>query len=272
MELLVVANRPSANAADRRLHILCVDRGDDVKTGDLLATVASVETDEQYEGAVRDLQNKKRNWDRARDLVGHGWTSQQAADQAEKQGLVSVVATYRAASIRAALDSGDVATADADWAKISALEEKYIADPGQRRDAKRLLMAHARLNLAKHDLTDAADEVARAAGVDSTIKQADDTEWEQILVLRAEVELAQHAYGAADKDAQVAVTRARLEAVDPNSSAWIGEALILRARCEAAMGNRAAAAASAREALPHLRQNLDPSNPLLAEEKTLEVT
>ena len=60
-----------------------VDRGDAVKANDLVATVASVETDQQYESAVRDLQNKKRNWDRAKDLVTHGWTSQQAADQAE---------------------------------------------------------------------------------------------------------------------------------------------------------------------------------------------
>jgi membrane fusion protein (multidrug efflux system) len=62
---------------------IAVDRGDRVKSGDLLATVASVETDQQYESAVRDLENKKRNWERARDLVGRGWTSQQAADLAQ---------------------------------------------------------------------------------------------------------------------------------------------------------------------------------------------
>lgn len=35
-----------------------VDRGVKVKAGDLLATVASVETDQQYEAAVRDLQDE----------------------------------------------------------------------------------------------------------------------------------------------------------------------------------------------------------------------
>jgi serine/threonine-protein kinase len=196
----------------------------------------------------------------------------QAADQAEKQGLASAVATYRVDAIRAALDGGDVAAADADWAKISPMESKYLADPAWQRDAKRLLLAHARLNLAKHDLAAAADEVVMAAGLDSPSQQANDPEWEHILVLRGEIELAQQSYDAADTDAQAAVTRARLEAVDPNSSARIGEALILRGRCESAMGNKAAAAASAREALPHLQQNLDPSDPLLTEEKTLEVT
>jgi serine/threonine-protein kinase len=196
----------------------------------------------------------------------------QAADQAEKQGLASAVATYRVDAIRSALDGGDIAAADADWAKLSPLESKYLADPAWQRDAKRLLMAHARLNLAKHDLAAAENEVAMAAGLDSQSQQASDPEWEHILVLRGEIELAQHAYDAADADAQAALTRARQEAVDPNSSAWVGEALILRGRCESAMGNKAAAAASAREALPHLQQNLDPSDPLLAEEKTLEVT
>ncbi len=60
-----------------------VDRGDPVKTNDLLATVSSVETDQQYQSATRDMVNKKRNWERAKDLVGRGWTSRQAADQAE---------------------------------------------------------------------------------------------------------------------------------------------------------------------------------------------
>jgi hypothetical protein len=196
----------------------------------------------------------------------------QAADQAGKQGLTSTLVIYRAAAIRAALDKGDVAAADADWATIGSQEAIYVANPALQRDAKRLLMAHARLNLAKQDLGDALDEVAKAAGLDSVSQQASDPEWEQILVVRAQIELAQRAYAAAHGDAQAAVTRARLEAVDPNSSAWIGEALILRGRCEAAMGKPAAAAASAREALPHLEQNLDPSDPLLAEAKTLGVT
>ncbi|MBV9827077.1 MAG: efflux RND transporter periplasmic adaptor subunit [Alphaproteobacteria bacterium] len=60
-----------------------VDRGDRVKAGQLLATVSSVETDQQYESAKRDLDNKQRNWMREKDLVARGWTSQQAADQAQ---------------------------------------------------------------------------------------------------------------------------------------------------------------------------------------------
>jgi membrane fusion protein (multidrug efflux system) len=62
---------------------MAVDRGDHVTAGQLLAVVSSVETDQQYESALRDLENKKRNWDRAKELVTRGWTSRQAADDAQ---------------------------------------------------------------------------------------------------------------------------------------------------------------------------------------------
>lgn len=89
---------------------IAVDRGDRVKTGQLLATVASVETDQQYESSLRDLENKRRNWDRAKDLVAHGWTSRQAADQAETnftmaEATVAQMATMKSyEEIRAPFD------------------------------------------------------------------------------------------------------------------------------------------------------------------------
>lgn len=78
-----------------------VDRGDHVKAGDLLAEVASVETDQQYESATRDLANKKRNWDRAKDLVAHGWTSQQAADQAQTDFTMATATVAQLATMKA---------------------------------------------------------------------------------------------------------------------------------------------------------------------------
>jgi RND family efflux transporter MFP subunit len=59
-----------------------VDRGDKVKTGQILAEVESAELDRQYDAAVSDLENKRKNADRARDLVSRGFTSVQAADLA----------------------------------------------------------------------------------------------------------------------------------------------------------------------------------------------
>jgi len=60
-----------------------VDRGDRVKTGQVVAEVESAEIDRQYDAAVSDLENKRRNAGRARDLVTRGWTSVQAADLAD---------------------------------------------------------------------------------------------------------------------------------------------------------------------------------------------
>jgi membrane fusion protein (multidrug efflux system) len=59
-----------------------VDRGDHVKAGQIVAEVESAETDRQYDSAVSDLQNKRKNAERERDLVTHGWTSVQSSDQA----------------------------------------------------------------------------------------------------------------------------------------------------------------------------------------------
>lgn len=79
---------------------IAVDRGDHVKAGQLLATVASVETDQQFESAVRDLENKKRNWERARDLMAHGWTSHQAADQAETDYAMATASVAQYATLK----------------------------------------------------------------------------------------------------------------------------------------------------------------------------
>jgi RND family efflux transporter MFP subunit len=79
---------------------IAVDRGDRVKAGGLLATVSSVETDQQYEAASRDLENKKRNWLRAKDLVTHGWASQQATDQAETDYTMALATAGQDATMK----------------------------------------------------------------------------------------------------------------------------------------------------------------------------
>jgi RND family efflux transporter MFP subunit len=61
---------------------IAVDRGDRVTAGQVIAEIASDETDRQYDSALNDLANKQKNMLRARDLVAHGSLSVQAADQA----------------------------------------------------------------------------------------------------------------------------------------------------------------------------------------------
>ncbi len=65
------------------LRSIAVDRGDHVKAGQVVAEVESAETDRQYDAAVSDLENKRKNAEREGDLVKRGWSSVQTADQAE---------------------------------------------------------------------------------------------------------------------------------------------------------------------------------------------
>lgn len=67
-----------------------VDIGDHVTAGQVVATVESPETDRQYDSALADLQNKRKNDLRAKDLMAHGAGSIQAADQADADFRISV--------------------------------------------------------------------------------------------------------------------------------------------------------------------------------------
>jgi membrane fusion protein, multidrug efflux system len=65
------------------LKSIAIDRGDRVKAGQVVAEVESAETDRQYDAAVSDLDNKRKNAARERDLVARGWTSVQSAEAAD---------------------------------------------------------------------------------------------------------------------------------------------------------------------------------------------
>ncbi len=193
----------------------------------------------------------------------------QAADTAEKQGMMSAVTSYRVFAVQAALSRGDLASADTAWLPLGALEARILTDATRRRDAKRILIAHAQLDFARGDMDGAARRLEQAAALIPANRRLADPEWRRISVLRTEIAYDQHDYPAAAADAEMAIERARAEAVDPQSSAWIGEALVWRGRCQLATGNAAAAAATAKEALPHIEQNLDPQHPMIAAARSL---
>ncbi len=190
------------------------------------------------------------------------------AATAEQQGLGTAVAVYRLGAVRAALDRGDVAAAEKYWSSLSALETRG-ADIWARRDVVRVLTMHARLDVARRDPGAASQHIAQAAALIPQDRHATDPEWRQLLLVRAQIEYELRQYPQAAADADGAIARARVDAVDPQSSAWIGEALVWRARIESAQGKRLAAEASAKEAVPHLQQNLDPNHPLIAAAREL---
>ncbi|MGE5750998.1 MAG: efflux RND transporter periplasmic adaptor subunit [Nitrospirota bacterium] len=66
-----------------------VDKGDHVKAGQLLAVIESPELDKQYEAAIVDAQNKRKDASRAKTLVEKKLISLQDADHAEADARVA---------------------------------------------------------------------------------------------------------------------------------------------------------------------------------------
>ena len=65
------------------LKKVMVDKGDRVNAGQVIAIIESPELDRQYESAVVDAQDKRRDADREKTLVKKNLVSQQDADHAE---------------------------------------------------------------------------------------------------------------------------------------------------------------------------------------------
>ena len=71
------------------LKTIHVDRGDMVTAGQIIAEIDSPETQAQLRSAATDLENKRRNATRARDLVASGARSLQAIEQAEADAAMA---------------------------------------------------------------------------------------------------------------------------------------------------------------------------------------
>jgi membrane fusion protein, multidrug efflux system len=107
-----------------------VDRGDQVKAGQVVTEVESAETDRQYDSAVSDLDNKRKNADRERDLVVRGWTSVQSADAADTafrmaQANVAQLAVMKAYEVLRAPFDG---TVTARFVDVGALVQSSITN------------------------------------------------------------------------------------------------------------------------------------------------
>jgi RND family efflux transporter MFP subunit len=82
------------------LHDLRVDKGDRVKSGQLIATVLAPELDHQYNAAVADAKNKRVNAKRLSALQPSGVVSQQELDQGMANADVAVAAEAALATQR----------------------------------------------------------------------------------------------------------------------------------------------------------------------------
>lgn len=77
-----------------------VDKGDQVKSGQVLAEIDSAETDAQYQAAVADLENKKKLAERDADLLKRGNVSLQQAQTSDTAMRMADQAVRNLATIR----------------------------------------------------------------------------------------------------------------------------------------------------------------------------
>ena len=124
--------------------------------------------------------------------------------------------------------------------------------------------AIVQLDIARGSAAQASQRMAQAADAITARHQPTNADARDLAMLRVRLAFASRQFPEAARRAQVALDIARDSAIDPKSSAWIGEALLWRARAEAALGDTRKSMATAQEALSHLRQNLDPRSGLIS--------
>jgi tetratricopeptide (TPR) repeat protein len=187
-----------------------------------------------------------------------------AARAARSAAAVSIANTYGAALVNDAVKRGDLAAAEASWADLAPFEKKMIDAKEHGPDVVRLLLAHAGLDIARGRTAQASQRIDQAADTIAARQQPTNADARDVEMLRAQLALDSRRFAQATRHAQTALDIARGSAIDPSSSAWIGAALLLRARAEAGMGELLKSRSSAEQALPHLQQNLDPASGLIA--------
>ena len=191
------------------------------------------------------------------------------AGKAEEQGLQTLATVYRASALQMRLGRSDLPAAEAQWKTLSVTEGKLLTNPARWHEAKRVLIEQARLALAQSHPVEAARLLDQANALDPKTHPAADRDSLRALLLRSEIAYSLKDYEVAELNAQEALRLARAQAIDEQSSACIGLALLSRARIEAARGQAALAAATAREALRHLEANLDAQSQLVVTAREL---
>jgi eukaryotic-like serine/threonine-protein kinase len=191
---------------------------------------------------------------------------------ARNAGTVSIANTYGAALLNDAVNRSDLAAAELRWADLAEEEKKMLDAKEHGPDVVRLVLAHANLGLAQGRPAEAAQRIDQATELMAARHQPTNADARDVAMLRLRLAFVSRQFADAAKFAQAALEIVRASAIDPKSSAWIGEALLWRARAEAALGDKTKAKSTAQQALPHLEQNMDPSSNLIADARTLSAS
>jgi len=186
-------------------------------------------------------------------------------------GMQHISIPYQAGLAVLAVNRGDIAAAETNWAPLAAMELEMLQSKRSGIEVTAVLLSHARLEIARGRLAEASRLLDQMNSKMASHHQSN-TDDRVVSILRSRVALANHDYAEATRQAEASLEFSRRTAIDPHSSAFIGEALLWRARAEAALGDKAKAKATAQEALPHLEQNMDPASDMLAGARELLAT
>ena len=167
----------------------------------------------------------------------------------------------RIRAIRALIGAGRLGEAQARLEGMADIRD-------ESRSGLQVLVARAALAQARGAGAEAVELAGRTLQRLAAKGRADPSQ-RDAFVIAARAALAGSDASAAFAFARDALGRARAEAIDPASSASVGEALLLEAQARLGQGDRDGAAALAREALPHLKDNLGPAHPWTNEAREL---
>jgi hypothetical protein len=190
-----------------------------------------------------------------------------ALDRAERGGWLDI-GWLRSWSVKAALLRGDLATAEARWAPLAA-EEQRLAATEKGSMLTDLLLLDARMNIARQHPDGALVTLRRLEKLVAARGQPTNPEQTEMEALLSSALLAKGLYPDAAHHAQKAVDSAERAAVDPASSDWVGQSLLLLARAQSAQGAKEVAVRTARQASTQFAGNVEPDHPLIAEARAL---
>jgi eukaryotic-like serine/threonine-protein kinase len=186
-------------------------------------------------------------------------------------GMQHIVIPYQAALTHLEVNRGDLAAAEAKWVPLAAIEDEMLKSKRSGIEVTAVLLLHAKLEILRGNYA-AASRLIDDLAAKITAHHQTNPDDKLVSISRAELALATRDFDAAVRQAETALEFSRRTAIDPQSSIYIGEALLWRARAEAGLGQKAKASATAHEALPHLEKNMDPTSAQLAAARELAST
>ncbi len=186
-----------------------------------------------------------------------------ATRAADAAGALVSQSFYPAMTVVSALEREDLAAADSRWTPLTADESRALAAGNRSAETVRLLLVHARLDLAHGRNAAAAQLLTVAGSLIAARTQSINPDSYDLEMIAARAAMQSRDYTSAARHATNALALAKTAAVDDTSSAWMGEALLARAQADEQVGQTAAMVADARAALRHLEGNLLPGHPLI---------